>query len=366
MPHPALLVNRPGRGARFMYSKPVENLKKSWPEAAMGVIFIVAGVFMLWSAAIAFAGTPAKALPGARLTLVGSSDDRAALSSLAQAFHASPAGRHISFTQSYGSSRSLSASLANGRHADIVSLSTPQDVQALVDAGVAAPGWDAGAHHGVVANSVIVFVVRKGNPVALHTWRDLAQPNIEVLFPNPYFASAGKWDVLAAYGSQRKLGRSQPAALTFLRELFRNVGVQDPSEAQSWHTFLGGEGDVLLTTEAEAIRAQRSGAKIDYVVPNQTLQVELPVAVTKASTHPEQAQAFLQWLWTPEAQALLPAQGLRPVLASAAPKTAFPHPTGLFTIKKVGGWRSAESRFFDASNGWVTHIEQELDVSTGS
>jgi sulfate transport system substrate-binding protein len=348
-----------------MYSKPVENLKKSWPEAVMGFAFIAVGIFMLWSAALAFGAEPVKALPGARLTLVGSSDDKAVLSTLARGFHASASGRHVSFSQSYGSSRSLSTSLANGRHADLVSLSTPQDVAALADAGVVAPGWDAGAHHGVVADSVIVFVVRKGNPVALHTWRDLAQPNVEVLFPNPYFASAGKWDVLAAYGSQRELGRSQPASLDFVRALFRNVGVQDPSEAQSWHTFLGGEGDVLLTTEAEAIRAQRAGAKIDYVVPNQTLLVELPVAVTKASAHPEQAKAFLGWLWTPEAQALLPAQGLRPVVG-AAPKATFPHPAGLFTIKKVGGWRSAESRFFDATSGWVTHIEQQLDVSTGS
>jgi sulfate transport system substrate-binding protein len=349
-----------------MYSKPVENLKKSWPEAVMGFAFIVVGIVMLWSAALAFGAEPAKALPGARLTLVGASDDKAALAALAKGFRSSAAGRHVSFTQVYGSSRSLSASLGNGRHADLVSLSTPSDVAALADAGVVAPGWDAGAHHGVVADSVVVFVVRKGNPVGLKTWRDLAQPNVEVLFPNPYFASAGKWDVLAAYGSQRELGRSQPAALDFVRELFRNVGVQDPSEAQAWHTFLGGEGDVLLTTEAEAIRAQHSGARIDYVVPNQTLLVEVPVAVTRQSTHPEQAKAFVSWLFTPEAQALLPAQGLRPVLSSAAPKTAFPHPAGLFTIKKVGGWRSAETRFFDQTSGWVTHIEQQLDVSTGS
>src|SRR5207244_204863 len=135
--------------------------------------------------------------------------------------------------------------------------------------------------------------------------------------------------------------------------------VQDPSEAQAWHTFLGGEGDVLLSTEAEAIRARRAGAKIDLIVPNQTLLVEVPVAVTTSSAHPQQARAFLRWLWTSEAQSLLPAQGLRPVVASGAPQTAFPHPTGLFTIRRVGGWRSAEHRFFDASSGWVTHIEQE-------
>jgi sulfate transport system substrate-binding protein len=351
-----------------MYTKTVENIRKALPEFLLGLGFILVGVLLLWSATLAFAASPnaGRALPAARLALVGTNADRGALSALATAFRQTTAGRNVSFTSSFSSSARQSTALAGGRAADVVSLPSASDVDALVGAKVVGPGWAQNRYHGIVADSVVVFVVRKGNPDGIHTWRDIAQPNIEVVFANPYYSDAGKWNVLAAYGAQRELGRSQPVALEYLRSLFRNVGVQDPTDAQSLHTFLSGEGDVLLTTESQALQAKRAGAKIDDVVPNQTLLVETPVAVTAKAAHPEQARAFVHWLWTPEAQALLVRHGLRPVLPSAAQKGVFPRPAGLFTINKIGGWSWAQTRFFDQSTGWVTKIEQDLGVATGS
>src|SRR5262249_14294154 len=160
-------------------------------------------------------------------------DNRALLSSLANAFHASETGKHVSFTQSYGASSEQAAAVAGGRKADVGSFSTPPDMQSLVGAKVVSPSWDTGRHHGTLADTLVVFVVRKGNPSDIHTWRTLTQPNVEVVFPNPYLAGAGKWDVLAAYGAQRKLGRSAVSAVNYLTALFRNTGVQNSTESQA-------------------------------------------------------------------------------------------------------------------------------------
>src|SRR5581483_10999609 len=129
------------------------------------------------------------------------------------------------------------------------------DVTRLVEAGKVAPDWNTGAYAGIVSHSVVAFVVRQGNPKRITAWADLLGPGVEVLTPNPITSGGARWNVLAAYGAQLQQGRSRDQAAAYLRALFAHVVVQDKSARDALQTFLGGEGDVLISYENEAIAA---------------------------------------------------------------------------------------------------------------
>src|SRR5919199_1402679 len=176
--------------------------------------------------------------------------------------------------------------------------------------------------------------------------------------------SAGtKWNILAAYGAQRKLGKSDKQAVKYLRNLFVNhVPVQDKSAREALQTFTSGKGDVLLTYENEAIYANKKGQKTDYVIPRQTVLIESPVAATKTGAKHKEAKAFVNFLRTPRAQAIFANQGYRSVIASITRSHGFRRPAGLFTGRKLGfgGWGRVDKRFFDPSNGIMARIEREV------
>src|SRR5439155_26612352 len=137
--------------------------------------------------------------------------------------------------------------------------------------GAAATDRNAGPDHGMVTDSVVVVVVRTGNPKHVGTWADLIRPGIQVVTPNPLTSGGAQWNVMAAYGAERRLGRSDAQALDYLRSLFAHVVAQDKSARESLQTFLSGKGDVLLAYENEAIAAQQAGESLDYVIPDQTI-----------------------------------------------------------------------------------------------
>jgi sulfate/thiosulfate transport system substrate-binding protein len=216
-----------------------------------------------------------------------------------------------------------------------------------------------------VSDSVVALMVRKGNPKGIHTWPDLLKPGVEVLTPNPFTSGSAKWNLLAAYGAQLKLGKTPAQALDYLRQLLtQHVKVQDKSGRESVQDFLGGNGDVAISYENEAITAQQKGANVDYVIPDQTILIQNPAAVTKKAK--PQAKAFLDYLWTPAAQTVFAKHGYRPVDASVAKRFAsrFPKPKDLFTIDDLGGWSKVNDTFFDPDKGSVTKIEQDAGVST--
>jgi sulfate transport system substrate-binding protein len=133
-------------------------------------------------------------------------------------------------------------------------------------------------------------------------------------------------------------------------------------------TFAGGQGDVLLSYESEAISAEKAGIPVQYIVPSQTILIQTPIAVLSKSSHSQQAQAFVNWLWTPAAQTIWAQKGYRPVLASvlATYASKFPTPPQLFTIKTLGGWTKVAKTFFAPSTGSITKIEQAAGVPTAS
>ena len=138
----------------------------------------------------------------------------------------------------------------------------------------------------MVTNSVVVLVVRKGNPKAIHTWDDLLKPGIDVVTPDVFQSGGAKWNLLAAYGASQRSGASPDAARGYLKSLLSHVNVQPASGREALTTFVGGKGDVLLSYENEAITAQQAGQPVDYVVPTSTILIENPVAVVKTLAQP--------------------------------------------------------------------------------
>jgi sulfate transport system substrate-binding protein len=296
-----------------------------------------------------------------QLALVAYSTPKGAYEALIPGFQATPEGKGVSFTQSYGGSGEQSRAVTNGQHADVVNFSLEPDVERLVKAGLVSPSWNQSATHGFVTNSVVVFVVRKGNPKHVIGWADLVKPGVQVVTPNPFTSGGARWNVMAAYGAQLKEGKTPAQAQAYLTQLFHNVVSQDSSARNSLQTFLAGRGDVLLGYENEAIAARKKGAAIDYLIPNITLLIESPVAVVGSSAT---AQHFVSYLLSPAAQAIWAAKGYRPVIPGVAGSSKFPTPAGLFTITAVGGWKAVTKQFFDPEKGTVTKIEQSLGVST--
>jgi ABC-type sulfate transport system substrate-binding protein len=199
---------------------------------------------------------------------------------LIPAFQKTSQGDGAEFSTSFGPSGDQSRAVAAGQPADYVHLSIQPDMQNLVDAGIVDSNWDQNQYHGIVQDSVVVFVVRKGNPDNIQNWDDLIKPGVEVVTPNVFSSGGAKWNLLAAYGAQIEEGKSPTQALAYLKSLLENAVAQPGSASDALTTFTGGKGDVLLSYESDAIEAQNAGEKVDYVVPDDTILIQTPAATT--------------------------------------------------------------------------------------
>jgi sulfate/thiosulfate transport system substrate-binding protein len=301
---------------------------------------------------------------GDTLTLVAYSTPQEAYEEIIPAFQKTAEGKGVEFEQSYGASGEQSRAVEAGLPADVVEFSLDSDITRLVDAGLVDSSWNQDSYKGMVTDSVVVFVVRKGNPDNIQTWDDLLEEGVEVITPNPFTSGGARWNIMAAYGAQISQGKSKDEAIAYLNELFHHVAVQDASARDALQTFTGGKGDVLLSYENEAITAQQKGEDVDYVVPDQTILIENPVAVT--SDAPQSAADFVKFLYSDEAQKIFGEKGYRPVVKSVADTFDYPTPSSLSTIADFGGWGTVKDEFFDPENGIVAKIEVELGVSTDS
>jgi sulfate transport system substrate-binding protein len=301
-----------------------------------------------------------------KLTLVAYSTPEEAYKELIPAFAKTPEGKGVSFNTSYASSGEQSRAVEGGLKADVVEFSLEPDMTRLVDAGLVEEDWNQNQYDGFVTNSVVVLMVRKGNPKNIQTWDDLIKDDVEVLVPNPFTSGGAKWDIMAAYGAALEQGKSEDEAKDYLAELFDHVPVLDKSARESLQTFSGGKGDVLVGYENEAILAQQQGEEIDYVVPDETLLIQNPVAVDNESEEPEKAKAFVDFLYSSQAQEIFASKGYRPVVASTKTSEDFPTPAKLFEITKFGGWGEVNDTFFDPENGVIAEIFQSQGKSTAS
>jgi sulfate transport system substrate-binding protein len=320
------------------------------------------------AAAVAGSSAPARGA-GTQLNLVAYSTPREAYGKLIPMFQKTPDGDGVSFTQSYGASGEQARAVIAGLKADIVALSLAPDVDELVRAGLVDAKWKKQSYKGMVTNSVVVFVLRDGNPKKIKTWNDLLRPGIQVVTPNPFTSGGARWNVMAAYGAWRKAGKSDKQAQANLLKLFKNVVVQDTSARASLNTFNSGKGDVLLAYENEALFARMQGLDQQFRIPKSTIRIENPIAVLKNSPSKEKANQFLRFLRTPAAQQVFADYGYRPVVKSVLEKNRkkFPVRPGEFTIDDVvlGGWDKVQKRFFDPKTGIMARIQRQVGGSTG-
>jgi sulfate/thiosulfate transport system substrate-binding protein len=322
---------------------------------------------IIWIALVGIAllaGSATGASSGGSINLVAYSTPKDAYGKIVSAFQKTKAGNGTSVNQSYAASGDQARAVAAGLPADLVALSLDPDINLLVGKGLVPKNWAAKSHHGIVSDSVVVFVVRDGNPKKIKGWGDLVKPGIQVITPNPFTSGGARWNVMAAYGAQRRAGKTDKQAIAYLYKLFRHVPVQPDSARAALQIFAQGKGDVLITYENEAIYAEKKGVHTEYRTPKATLLIETPVALTKTGLAKPAAKAFYKFLWSATAQKAFAVQGYRPVVKSVAKGYKFFKPAGLFTIKssKLGlnGWTKVNSRFFHPQKGIMAKIEKSL------
>src|SRR2546426_1202567 len=229
-------------------------------------------------AALAAAASASAAKRDTNLALAAYSIPTTVFPKLESAYQATPAGSGVKFTTSFAASEVQSKAVAAGLPADVVNFSISTDVDRLVSSGLVDKSWDKNAYHGIVSKSVVVFVLRNGNPKHIPTWDDVVKPGVDVVFPNPFSSGGARWDVMAAYGAMKREGKSDKQAFAYLKQLFQHNVSQDTSGRNALNTFLSGRGDVLLDYESDAKLAQSQGKPVYYLIPKATLQIETPLA----------------------------------------------------------------------------------------
>jgi sulfate transport system substrate-binding protein len=333
----------------------------------------VAGLAGALTATVALAGcgTSASGAPAANwVSIAGFSVMQNANKQVIADFEKTPAGKGVSFQQSYGASGDQARAVIGGLRADEVHLSLEPDMAKLVDAKLVDPSWSAAPSHGVLTQSVVVLVVRKGNPKHIEGWDDLVKPGVEVVTPNPGSSGSAKWNILAAWGHVLAQGGTEADARTYLKKLLGNVVALPGSGRDATTAFEGGTGDVLLSYENEAIEARQAGADLDYVVPDQTLLIQNPAALTKDAG--PAAKRFLAFQRGRVGQTDYAELGFRPLDSSIKvpvqgandPAHPFPTPAKLLTIDAdFGGWAQADKQFFDDKDGVITKLLAESGKS---
>jgi len=298
------------------------------------------------------------------LSLVAYSTPEVVYDEIIPDFQKTADGEGTSFKTSFGASGDQSRAVEAGQPADVVSFSTEPDMTRLVDAGLVNSDWNTTPTKGLVTTSVVSFVVRKGNPKNIKTWDDLLKPGVKVLTPNPFSSGAAKWNLLAGYGYASDRGKNPQAGLDYLSKLINDhVEVQDKSGREALQNFTSGDADVLLSYEYEATTANKKGEDLDYVIPDDTIKINIDIATTKDA--PPEAKTFLDYVLSKPAQERFADWGYRPVNAEVleADKSRFPTPPGLFTIEDLGGWTEV-NKMFDIEGGSVAKIEEDAGVST--
>jgi sulfate/thiosulfate transport system substrate-binding protein len=307
--------------------------------------------------ALVFPALATGAARDTKLTLVAYSTPREAYGALIPAFEKTAAGKDVSFSQSYGASGEQARAVIAGLDADVVAFSLEPDMTSLVQKNLVAKTWKKDAHNGMVTRSVVVFMVRDGNPKKLRTWNDLLKPGVQVITPNPFTSGGAKWNIMAAYGGALRSGKTPSQAVDYLRKLWKHVVAQPTSAREGLQTFLAGRGDVFLAYENEALFARKKGQNVQFVIPKATILIENPIAVTSTSKRKTEARAFLKYLRTKPAQRIFAENGYRPVIKGATQGLTFPQRPQLFTINYVGGWPKVDKRFFDPRTGIIAKLQ---------
>jgi len=267
-------------------------------------------------------------------------------------------GEEVVFEESYLGSGAQSRAIVEGFEADIAALSLEADITRIQNAGLITHDWKSGEYKGMISTSIVTFAVRPGNPEGIQDWADLGKEGLEILTPNPKTSGGAMWNVLALYGAAKRgfvegvPADDEAAAQEFLLKVLGNVTVMDKGARESITNFEKGVGDLAITYENEVLVGQQSGQTYELVIPRSTILIQNPVAlidtyVDKHGTRPV-AEAFVEFLFSREAQEVFARHGLRSVDPEVARATAsqYPEVEDVFNIDYFGGWEQAIPDFF--------------------
>ncbi|MFJ5319590.1 MULTISPECIES: sulfate ABC transporter substrate-binding protein [Pectobacterium] len=268
-------------------------------------------------------------------------------------------GEDITIKNSHGGSGKQARSVIDGLQADVVTLALAGDIDALnLNQQLIDPKWQARLpDNSTPYTSTIVFLVRKGNPKQIKDWNDLVKPGVEVITPNPKTSGGARWNFLAAWAyAKAQPGGNDETALKFVTELYRHAPVLDTGARGATISFVQRQlGDVLLAWENEAYLSlqEQGGDQLEIVTPSLSILAEPPVAVVDKVVErkgtQKQAEAYLQYLYSDEAQRIIGKNFYRPRNAKIAEefKDQFA-PVNLVTIDKdFGGWKAAQEKYFN-------------------
>ena len=322
---------------------------------------------------LALTGCSSDSSDSKAVNVVGYSVLQQANEGVIDAFNDTDAGKGVDIKGSYGASGDQSRAVAAGQDADEVHLSLEPDVTRLVDEGLVSKDWKDNDTKGICTQSIVVIVVKSGNPDNITSWADLAKPGVGIVTPNPASSGSAKWNLLAAYGSVLAGGGSPDDAAAYMKKFFSNVVALPDSGRDATTAFTGGTGDVLLSYENEAILARQSGTDFDYVIPDTSLLIENPCALTTDAS--KDAEAFMAFQKSEAGQKLYAETGYRPLMdvgdvdvkGANDESDPFPDPATLQTIDgDFGGWGEANDKYFgDGEDGAPMGILTQLQADAG-
>ncbi|BAT53870.1 sulfate ABC transporter, periplasmic sulfate-binding protein [Nostoc sp. NIES-3756] len=264
--------------------------------------------------------------------------------------------QNVTFEQSYGGSGAQTEGVIKGtQEADIVHLALPLDVNKIEQAGLIKTGWEnRSPRNGILSRSVAAIVTRAGNPKGINSWQDLAKDGVTLIAANPKTSGIAIWEFLALWGSVTLTGGDEEAALNYVTKVYKNTPIltKDAREASDLF-FQKNQGDVLINYENEVVLAENNGSKLPYKVPQINISIDNPVAIVDKNVDKhgtrEVAQAFVDFLYSTEAQREFAKLQYRPVNPTVTQEVAAKHPKidTLFTSQDLGGWDLIQQKFFD-------------------
>jgi sulfate transport system substrate-binding protein len=261
----------------------------------------------------------------------------------------------VKFNPSYGGSGTQTRAVSDGLEADVVHLALALDTKKIEKAGLIEAGWEQEApNDSIVSKSVAAIVTREGNPKGIKTWADLAKPGVQVITANPKTSGGARWNFLALWGSVTRSGGDEAKALELSSTVIKNAPVLPKDARESSDVFFKqGQGDALINYENEMILAKQNGENVPYVIPDVNISIDNPIAIVDKNVDKhgtrEVAEAFVKYLYTPEAQREFAKVGFRPVDPTVEQEVASQYPKikTLFTVKDLGGWDDIQKKFFD-------------------
>lgn len=293
------------------------------------------------------------------LALVSFAVTRAAYSEIIPLFKEKWRREHnqeVRFRHSFAGSSTQTRAVINGLPTDVVHLALAPDVSEIENAGLIQPGWEKRVpNHGIVTRTVAAIVTRAGNPKQIRTWSDLAKPGVSVITADPRTSGIARWNFLVFWGSVTQTGGTETQALDFVTRVFQNVQVLAKDAREATDMFLRqNQGDVLINYENELILAAQEGLAKDalVIIPEVNISIDNAIAVVdkyvdRRETR-EVAEAFVQFLYSPEAQRAFAKVGFRPLDPAVTQEFSrkFPSVKKLFTVEAFGGWNAIHERFF--------------------